>query len=234
MNNAAPNAESLAAFESERPRLTRIAHRMLGSASEAEDVVQTAWLRWAATDLAAIQSPAAWLTRAVTRIALDILKSAPRRSEVYVGQWLPEPIVEELPGEEELTTGLLLALERLSPLERVAFLLHDVFSVDFDEVARTLDRDAATCRQLASRARRHIAAARPRFTLPPQKQRDMLEAFFAATRSGDPSALGALLAEDAVLISDGGGRRPAVPYPLSGRDVIAKMFTGFARRFEHG
>ncbi len=230
MSEAVTSTAAIDAFEPERSRLTRIAHRLLGSASEAEDVVQTAWLRWAAADVAAIRSPAAWLTRTVTRIALDILKSAPRRHETYIGEWLPEPIVEDLPGEDDLTTALLLALERLSPLERAAFLLHDVFSVDFNEIARTLDRDAAACRQLAARARRHVAAARPRYPLPAQQQRDMLDAFFAAMHSGDPAALAALLAEDALFISDGGGQRPAVPYPLSGRDLIAKAFAGFARK----
>jgi RNA polymerase sigma-70 factor, ECF subfamily len=223
--------DGLARFEAERPRLLRIAHRMLGSASEAEDVVQSAWLRWADTDRDAVTLPAAWLTRTVSRLALDLLKSAPRRHEVYVGPWLPEPLVEEdEPGDaDDLTTALLLALERLSPLERAAFLLHDVFDMDFTEVAKTLDRDEAACRQLASRARKHVAEARPRYTIPVERQRETVAAFFTASRTGDAGALAALLAEDALLLSDGGGIRPAIAYPLVGRDLIVTAYKRLAR-----
>jgi RNA polymerase sigma-70 factor (ECF subfamily) len=220
-----------AVFERERPRLVRIARRMLGTLEEAEDVVQTAWLRFAGADLAAIDRPEAWLTRTVSRLAIDTMRSARVRREVYVGQWLPEPVIEDEPdGQDVLTTALLLALERLSPLERAAFLLHDVFSVSFDEVARALDRDEAACRQLAARARRHVAAERTRFVVPPEQGRALIEAFLEASRSGDVAGMSAMLAEDAQLVSDGGGIRPAAPNPILGRDHIARFLAGYAKK----
>ena len=153
-------------FEAHRARLTRLAYRMLGSAAEAEDIVQDAWLRWRRIEMGEVREPAAFLTRTVTRLCLDAMKSARSRRETYVGSWLPEPIVEpedDTPRLDELTLTLMLALERLSPLERAAFLLHDVFDVALDEVATTLGRDAAAVRQLAVRARKHVRAARPRY-----------------------------------------------------------------------
>lgn len=220
-----------AVFERERPRLVRIARRMLGTLEEAEDVVQTAWLRFASADFAAIDRPEAWLTRTVSRLAIDTMRSARVRREVYVGQWLPEPVVEdEHEGEDRLTTALLLALERLSPLERAAFLLHDVFSVSFDEVARALDRDEAACRQLAARARRHVAAERTRFVVPPEQGRALIEAFLEASRSGDVAGMSAMLVEDAQLVADGGGIRQAALNPVSGRDDIARFFAGYAKK----
>jgi RNA polymerase sigma-70 factor (ECF subfamily) len=166
------NDEALAAFERERARLLRIAHRMLGSVAEAEDVVQAAWIRWQTTNTVAVDNPAAWLTRTVSRLAIDVLRSARVRREVYVGPWLPEPAVadngDEL-ADDALSTALMLALERLSPLERAAFLLHDVFGVPFSEIAQTLQRDPAAARQLAARARRHVREARPRFLVSPEQ-----------------------------------------------------------------
>ncbi|WP_367268680.1 sigma-70 family RNA polymerase sigma factor [uncultured Sphingomonas sp.] len=153
-----------ALFEAERPRLVRLAYRMTGSLAEAEDLVQDAWLRWSQVE--EVKAPAAWLTRVVTRLCLDHLKSARVRRETYVGTWLPEPLLGTTDPDEvadDLTVTLMLAMERLSPLERAAFLLHDVFDVALLEVARTLDRAPATVRQLASRARRHVAKARPRY-----------------------------------------------------------------------
>lgn len=220
-----------AVFERERPRLVRIARRMLGTLEEAEDIVQTAWLRFASADLATIDRPEAWLTRTVSRLAIDTMRSARVRREVYVGQWLPEPVIEdEHEGEDRLTTALLLALERLSPLERAAFLLHDVFSVSFDEVARALDRDEAACRQLAARARRHVAAERTRFVVPPEQGRALIEAFVEASRSGDVAGMSAMLAEDARLVSDGGGIRPAALNPVLGRNDIARFLAGYAKK----
>lgn len=222
-----------AIFERERPRLVRIARRMLGTLEEAEDVVQTAWLRFASADLAALDRPEAWLTRTVSRLAIDTMRSARVRREIYVGPWLPEPVIEDEPdGEDRLTTALLLALERLSPLERAAFLLHDVFAVPFDEVASALDRDEAACRQLAARARRHVAAARPRFTVPPKQGAALVEAFLEASRSGDIAGLSKMLAENAQLMADGGGIRPAAPHPILGRDSIARFFAEIAK-MEH-
>ena len=172
-----------ATFDPLRPALIRIAYRMLGSVADAEDVVQEAFLRWSSADREAVREPEAFLRRVVTRLCLDHLKSARHKREVYVGQWLPEPVVEEN-QVEDVTLPLLMALERLSPLERAAFLLHDVFDVSFEEIAETIGRDPAACRQLASRARTHVRAERPRFPMPKERGLQIAEAFFAATRQG--------------------------------------------------
>lgn len=219
-------------FEAERQRLIRLAYRMLGSVSEAEDVVQAAWLRWHSQDHAAIVSPAAWLTRTVSRLSLDVMKSARVQRETYVGPWLPEPLVEdteEEPDDDRLTTALMMALERLSPLERAAFLLHDIFGVDFAEVGRTLDRDPATCRQLAARARAHVQTERPRFAIAPEAGDALARAFFAASREGDVKALEEMLAAEVVIHSDGGGIRPAAIVPIVGRYRAIKLFTQLVR-----
>lgn len=226
--------EALANFERERPSLLRIAHRMLGSVAEAEDVVQAAWLRWQATDRAAIENPAAWLTRTVSRLAIDVLRSARVRREVYVGPWLPESAIADNGDElahEALSTALMLALERLSPLERAAFLLHDVFGLPFAEIAKTLERDPAAVRQLAARARRRVREARPRFSISIERQRDLVAGFLAASRSGDVSSLEAMLAADVRLLADGGGVRPAAGSPLLGRDAVVSFFAKLARAF---
>src|SRR6516225_6905659 len=157
---AAMSAEDAAeSFDPLRPRLIRVAYRMLGSVADAEDVVQEAFVRWLKADRAQVREPEAFLRRTVTRLCLDQLKSARRRRETYIGPWLPDPIVTE-EAEEDVTLPLMLALERLSPLERAAFLLHDVFGLAFEEIAATIQRDSATCRQLASRARTHVRDAR--------------------------------------------------------------------------
>ncbi|MET0338503.1 MAG: sigma-70 family RNA polymerase sigma factor, partial [Caulobacter sp.] len=161
-----PDDATTSVFEAHRSRLTRLAYRMLGSLSEAEDVVQDAWLRWRSVDVEGVQNPGAFLSRTVTRLCLDQMKSARVRRETYVGAWLPEPLIAveaEEPMQDDLTLTLMLALERLSPLERAAFLLHDVFGVGFDEIAETIHRDPAACRQLATRARGHVREARSRF-----------------------------------------------------------------------
>ena len=159
-------------FDPLRPRLLRVAYRMLGSVADAEDVVQEAFLRWHGADREAVREPEGFLRRVVTRLCLDVLKSAQRRREVYVGPWLPEPVVEATQGEDlddEVTLPLMMALDRLSPLERAAFLLHDVFAVPFEEVGEIIGREPAACRQLASRARTHVRAARPRFATPRER-----------------------------------------------------------------
>src|SRR5690606_11711023 len=172
-------------FHALRPRLTRIAQRMLGSWAEAEDVVQDAWLRWQDADRGAVRDPPAFLTRTVSRLCLDVLKSGRVTRETYIGPWLPEPVVEETPEESDgVTPALLLALERLSPLERAAFLLHDVFGMSFEDIATTIDREPAACRQLASRARNHVRASRPRFPVSAEQGRTIARAFFDATRTG--------------------------------------------------
>jgi RNA polymerase sigma-70 factor (ECF subfamily) len=217
-----------AAFDALRPRLTRVAYRMLGSMSDAEDVVQDAWLRWQGTDRDAVRVPEAFLRRVVTRLCLDQLKSARARHEDYVGPWLPDPVVEA-EDIEDVTLPLMLALERLSPLERAAFLLHDVFGESFEQVAESLGRDAAACRQLASRAREHVRQDRPRFPVDPAHGMEIAEAFFAATRGGETARLGAILAEDVSLHSDGGGERPAVARVMRGADEVTRTFAAIAR-----
>jgi RNA polymerase sigma-70 factor, ECF subfamily len=156
------NQDAADSFDPLRPKLVRIAYRMLGSVAEAEDTVQDAFLRWLDTDRSAVREPEAFLRRIVTRLCLDALKSARRQRETYVGPWIPEPLVEDGQDDmDDVTLPLMIALERLSPLERAAFLLHDVFGLGFDEVAETIGRDPASCRQLASRARTQVRAERP-------------------------------------------------------------------------
>lgn len=214
------------AFETHRPRLVRLAYRMLGSLSEAEDVVQDAWLRWRSVDMAGVKNPGAFLSRTVTRLCLDQMKSARVRRETYVGSWLPEPLLEvgDEPQEDELTLTLMMALERLSPLERAAFLLHDVFGVGLDDVAGTLDRDPAAVRQLAVRARRHVQEARPRYPVPQAEGARIAEAFFNATRSGDLNTLQGLLAESVVIRSDGGGKVQAFINPIIGLRNVLRLY----------
>ena len=219
-----------ASFDPLRPKLMRVAYRMLGSVADAEDTVQEAVIRWMKADRSEVREPEAFLRRTVTRLCLDQLKSARRQRETYAGPWLPDPVVEE-EEEEDVTLPLMLALERLSPLERAAFLLHDVFGVGFDEVARTIRRDAAACRQLAARARAHVREARPRFRVERQRGLALADAFFAASRSGDMSALGAMLADDVSLHSDGGGKRPAIPKPVFGHDAVMKIQEALAGFF---
>jgi RNA polymerase sigma factor (sigma-70 family) len=226
-------ADHLAAFETERPKLKRLAYRMLGSMSEAEDIVQDAWIRWQDVDLAQVQVPAAFLARTVTRICPDHIKSARARRESYVGNWLPEPMFE--PPEEalpldELTLTLMLALERLSPLERAAFLLHDVFGVPLAEVAETLHRETATVRQLAVRARGHVQAAQPRFPVGREEGDRLVRAFYAAANQGDLAGLQAILAKDVVLQSDGGGKAHAFLRPITGLDKVLRLFRGLHRK----
>jgi RNA polymerase sigma-70 factor (ECF subfamily) len=219
-------------FDALRPRLTRIAYRMLGSWAEAEDVVQDAWLRWQNADRNAVRDPAAFLSRTVSRLSLDVLKSARTTRETYIGPWLPEPAVEdEAQDSDGITTTLMLALERLSPLERAAFLLHDVFGVDFDEIARTIDREPAACRQLAARAREHVRSTKTRFPVSEEHGREIAEAFFTATRSGDASDLRKLLASDVVVRSDGGGRVLAFRKVIGGVDRVLRLFGGLRRKW---
>lgn len=230
---------TVAGFETHRSYLTRLAYRMLGSLSDAEDVVQDAWLRWHDSTPTALANPRAWLGRVVTRLCLDLMKSARRRRETYVGAWLPEPLVEEIggtPGNEDaldVPYVLQLALERLTPLERAAFLLHDVFDLPFSEIAETLGRSEAACRQLVSRARRHARQDGPRHPLSPEEARRYAVAFFEAAHSTDPTTLKGLLAQDAVLHGDGGGKASSVLNPIFGRDKIARFFAGLARKPEH-
>jgi RNA polymerase sigma-70 factor (ECF subfamily) len=226
MTEAAPE-DAAAGFGPLRPKLMRVAYRMLGSVSDAEDVVQEAFIRWMGTDRSQVREPEAFLRRTVTRLCLDQLKSARRQRETYIGPWLPEPIVEE-DDLEDVTLPLMLVLERLSPLERAAFLLHDVFGLEFEEVATAIERDSAACRQLAARARAHVRQARPRFKVEKQRGLEIAEAFFAASRSGNMQALGALLTADVSSHADGGGKRPAALAPVLGFDAVMKQYAQVA------
>jgi RNA polymerase sigma-70 factor (ECF subfamily) len=215
-----------------RPRLVRLAYRMLGSVAEAEDAVQEAWLRYQGVDVE-VDSPEAFLARTVMRICLDVLKSARRRRETYVGPWLPEPIFDAHETvNDDVTLTLMLALERLSPLERAAFLLHDVFGVALDEIARALDRDAAACRKLATRAREHLREARPRYGVTAERGAQIAHAFYVASRAGDLTGLRQLLAEDVVVYSDGGGKRTAATKPVVGSSRVERFYIGLARKGE--
>jgi RNA polymerase sigma-70 factor (ECF subfamily) len=226
-------------FEASRRHLSGLAYRMLGSVAEAEDAVQDAYLRWHRADRNAVVDAKAFLSKTVTRICLDRLKSARARRETYVGPWLPEPVLDaeafaaDTASEyaADLSVGLMLALERLSPLERAAFLLHDVFDVEFGEIADLIGRNEEACRQLAARARTHVRAGRPRFAVPPDVGATIVAAFAAATQSGDVDVLARLLARDAVLHSDGGGRKNAALRPIFGRDRIVRLLTGVTRKF---
>jgi RNA polymerase sigma-70 factor, ECF subfamily len=221
-----------AVFDPLRSKLMRVAYRMLGSVVDAEDMVQEAFLRWLDVDRDAVQEPEAYLRRVVTRLCLDHLKSARHRRETYIGPWLPEPVVEVAEDEiDDVTLPLLMALERLTPLERAAFLLHDVFGVSFEEIAETIGREPAACRQLASRARVHVRTARPRFDLPKERGMEIAAAFFTATRSGDMKALRSLLAADVTIYADGGGKRTAARVPIIGADEVVAFQATLARLF---
>jgi RNA polymerase sigma-70 factor (ECF subfamily) len=227
MTAAGMPADAADSFRPLRPRLTRVAYRMLGSVADAEDVVQEAFIRWMGTDRAAVREPEAFLRRTVTRLCLDQLKSARHRRETYTGSWLPEPVIEDEP-DEDVTLPLMLALERLSPLERAAFLLHDVFGVGFEEIGRTLERDPAACRQLAARGREHVRETRPRFRVEKERGLALAEAFFTASRSGDMTALAAMLATDVSMHADGGGKRTAVVRPVCGSSLVLRAHKAFA------
>jgi RNA polymerase sigma-70 factor, ECF subfamily len=227
VNMSMEHEDAAAAFAPLRPKLMRVAYRMLGSVADAEDVVQEAFIRWVKAPRLDVREPEAFLRRIVTRLCLDQLKSARRTRETYIGPWLPEPIVEE-DEVEDVTLPLMLMLERLSPLERAAFLLHDVFGLEFEEVAAAIQRDEAACRQLAHRARKSVRSARPRFKVEKQRGLALAEAFFAASRSGDMKVLGELLAKDVSLHADGGGKRPAATEPLLGFDAVTMLFERLA------
>jgi RNA polymerase sigma-70 factor (ECF subfamily) len=222
--------DAAASFDPLRPKLMRVAYRMLGSVADAEDVLQEAFIRWMGADRSGVREPEAFLRRTVTRLCLDQLKSARRQRETYVGPWLPDPVMEE-EEEEDVTLPLMLALERLSPLERAAFLLHDVFGQGFEEVAATIRRDPAACRQLAARARAHVREAKPRFQVEKQRGLELAQAFFTASRSGDMKSLGAMLAADVSVHADGGGKRPAAMQPILGFDAVMKVHENLAALF---
>ncbi|QBI19871.1 RNA polymerase sigma-70 factor [Egibacter rhizosphaerae] len=216
----------------EQDRLFGLAYRMLGSVAEAEDAVGEAYLRWSRIDTTQIDEPAAWLTTVVTRICVDRLRSAQRQRETYVGSWLPEPVATAVdPADaastaDSLSIAFLILLEALSPLERAAFLLHDVFGYAHDEVAAMLDRKPAAVRQLVRRARDHVASRSHRYETDPDRQREVVEAFQVACGDGDLEAMMELLAPDVAFVGDGGGVVPAVPAPIVGAERVAKLVRG--------
>ncbi|MFZ0269561.1 sigma-70 family RNA polymerase sigma factor [Caulobacter sp.] len=220
-------------FEDRRGAMTGLAYRMLGSRADAEDVVQDAWLRWRGVEADEVANPAGFLNKVVTRLCLDRLKSARARREVYVGEWLPEPVVDEDHDDlgEDLSVAFLLALERLTPLERAAFLLHDVFEAPFAEVAKTLGRSEAACRQLAARAREHVKAGKPRYRPSAEEEQRLTGAFLAATLTGDESVLRGILAQDVVMHSDGGGIAKATLNPVFGLEKAVRLVLGLKKKF---
>jgi RNA polymerase sigma-70 factor, ECF subfamily len=229
------------AYADLRPLLFSIAYRMLGSVAEAEDIVQESFLRYqqALEDQTAIESPKAYLSAIVTRLSIDHLRSARVRKEAYVGEWLPEPLLTDSGAPEgardteradSLSMAFLLLLERLSPVERAVFLLHDVFEYDFREVAAIVERSEDNCRQLAVRARRHIEEHRPRFDASREAREELATRFFDAVGGGDFGALIDLLAADVVGYGDGGGKAPAALRPIVGRDSVARLMLGLGRQ----
>lgn len=220
-------------FTTHRPLLVAVAYRMLGSVGDAEDVVQEAWLRWARVDADTVAEPAGFLVRTVSRLALDRLRRVAARRETYVGPWLPEPVLTagadadpeaEAERAESVSLAMLVVLETLSPLERTVFVLHEAFAYSYGEIAEILDRSPAAVRQLAHRAREHVAARRPRFASDAAARQAATERFLHATLSGDLAALMELLAPDAALWADGGGKVKAPRRPIHGADKIARFF----------
>lgn len=232
-------SDDAASFEPHRRYLVGVAYRMLGSIADAEDIVQDAFLRWRATDAASVRDPRAFLARVVSRLCLDRLKSAEVRRHEYVGTWLPDPLVEDLTLDaaanesavaEGVSVALMMTLERLSPLERAAFLMHDVFDMDYGVVAGVLDRSEAACRQLAARARDHVRDGKPRFTPNDGAEARLMGAFAAAATTGDVDALASILADDVVFYSDGGGKRHAALNPVFGRDRVVRFLVGVRKK----
>ncbi len=231
-----PDAE---VFTELRPLLFSIAYRMLGSVSDAEDVVQDAYLRYhrALQDGTEIESPKAYLSAVTTRLAIDLLRSARVRRETYVGQWLPEPLLTDPAApdpaqhsaeSDSLSMAFLLVLERLSPVERAVFLLHDVFGYEFAEVASIVGKSVDNCRQVAVRARRRVADHRPRFEASREQREQLADRFVAALSEGEVDGLVELLAADVVVTGDSGGVRPSWPHPIVGRDNVARLLAGVA------
>ena len=226
------------AFETHRPRLMALAYRLLGSRTDAEEVVQDAWLRWHQADRATIRDLEGWLVTTTTRLGIDRLRLARNEREVYPGPWLPEPLTaDDSPGPEQqadvagqVSLAYLALLEKLGPEERAAFLLKDVFDYDYGQISELLGHTEANCRQMVSRARARVQAERPRFDGAPDTHRRLLERFMHAMQSGDRASIMALLAADARLVSDGGGKVTAVIRPLEGAQRIADLYWAVARR----
>lgn len=225
-------------FGKYRSRLFGIAYRMLGTKADAEDVVQDAYLRWHKTNSGEIELPEAWLVSITTRLAIDRLRALKREREAYTGPWLPEPLLnakihtpeEELEFADNLSLAFLALLERLSPTERAAFLLRDVFDCSYAEVARIVGKTETACRQLIHRARTRVRSEKPRFEPNESDKRSLIEKFIRATKAGDEETLLSLFAEDAQMVSDGGGRVTAARKPIEGKRKIARLFSRYAKK----
>jgi RNA polymerase sigma-70 factor, ECF subfamily len=227
-------------YEELRPYMFAIAYRMVGSVSDAEDIVQEAFLRFhrATSGGDVVESPKAYLSAVTTRLGIDHLRSARVRRERYVGQWLPEPLLTDEAPEvsqhaetaDSLSLAFLVLLESLSPVERAVFLLREVFGYGYDEIARVVDKSEANCRQIAVRARRQVDAKKPRFEASRQRKEELAQRFFAAAAEGDAEGLLGLLAADVVAYGDGGGKGPAFLRPVFGRDRVARLLAGFRAR----
>jgi RNA polymerase sigma-70 factor (ECF subfamily) len=223
-----------AVYDELRPLLFSIAYRMVGSASEAEDIVQEAFLRFhrETSEGTEIESPKAWLSTVTTRLAINHVQSARVRRETYVGTWLPEPLITDTESEgarhadtaDSLSMAFLVLLESLGPIERAVFLLHDVFGYDYGEIATVVDKSEDNCRQIAVRARRQIEAKKPRFEASRKKREELARRFFDAVLAGDTEGLIGLLASDVVAYGDGGGKAPALPRPVHGQDKVVRLF----------
>jgi RNA polymerase sigma-70 factor (ECF subfamily) len=227
-------------FNGLRPRLQKIAYRMLGSVAEAEDIVQDVWLRWHAAARDGIENAEAWLVAVTTRMSIDRLRAAKIQREHYAGIWLPEPQISDSPATPEEVTeraddvsvAFLVLLERLTPEARAAFLLREVFDAEYGEVAAAIGKTEAACRQLVSRAKTQLRDERPRYTVPRETHHRLLRTFAQALERGDFPAIDALLAEDAMLIGDGGGKVPSFPKPMVGGRRIAQLFYAACLRYK--
>jgi RNA polymerase sigma-70 factor (ECF subfamily) len=226
-------------FEELRPLMFSIAYRMVGSVSEAEDIVQEAFLRFHRESQRGVEidSPKAYLSSITTRLGIDHLRSARVRRETYVGQWLPEPLLTESEPDaaqhaetaDSLSLAFLVLLESLSPVERAVFLLREVFDYPYDEIARVVGKTEENCRQIAARARHHLEGRKPRFEASRQRRDELARRFFAATEQGDTAGLVSLLAADVIAYGDTGGRGPSLPRPIHGRDKVSRILPEFAR-----
>lgn len=231
------STETLPIFQEHRALLFGIAYRMLGSVSEAEDMVQETFVRWQRQTVSEIKSAKAWLTATITRLCIDYLRSARKRREEYVGIWLPEPLVEtsdegadKAAGlADSLSTAFLVLLETLTPAERAVFLLREVFEYDYSEIGRIIEKNEANCRQMVRRAKEHLAEGKSRFHAVPGHHERLVQQFLETCREGDTTRLLSLLSEDAVIYSDGGGKVPAAPQPVIGAAKVARFLIGVSK-----
>lgn len=241
MNSERTQDTATEAFVAHRNLLFTVAYEMLGSAADAEDVLQETWLRWSGVDLGEVRDQRAYLVRITTRQALSRLRTLGRRKESYVGPWLPEPLLtapdvaEDIELAESVSMAMLLVLETLTPNERAVFVLREVFDLGYDEIAEAVDKSPAAVRQIAHRARAHVAARRPRGPVSPAETRDALDAFQRAAETGDLQSLLDILAPDVVFLGDGGGIKQAVPRPIVGADKVGRLLAaGLGRMAEVG